>query len=88
MIEWIKAFWFVPAAAVVVALIGWALVVAIQDHNAWEDDCKARGGHVNSHTDWVTSPGTYVNGTWHPGTSTANTTYFCFSNDGRILGID
>jgi len=56
--------------------------LAITGYNDWEDSCVARGGHVSSHTDWNT---TYdYKGTAH---SNSNTTYYCLSNDGRILDI-
>lgn len=66
---------------VTLGVITWALIAASNEHTAWVNNCTAQGGHVDKHTEGVT---TYTNGHVGYGTST---TYFCLSSDGRILGI-
>lgn len=67
--------------AVVAAIV--VIVVAIRSHNAWERWCTDHpGAHVDRHTDWISVP----DGNGGTTTST-NTTYYCISDDGRILGI-
>lgn len=61
----------------------WAAAVE-QSH--WEEACKAKDGHVTSHTSWAT--GTTVGTDGKVGTTTTHdTTYYCLSGDGRILDI-
>lgn len=68
-------------------VVGLAILIpyAIQEHNRWVDWCVSAGGHVDSTTS--TSVGsTVVNGKVGT-TTTTDTTYYCLTDDGRILDI-
>lgn len=73
-----RVFAYVGIGVLVLAFVWWA----IADHRAWKADCEKRGGHVSSHTDYHTSYDR--DGNSH---TDSNTTYYCLSEDGRILDI-
>lgn len=70
-----------------VALLAWLIPVMNAQHQAWVDDCTAKGGHVEDVT--KTSTGTGINpSNGQPVVVTGSeTTYYCLSEDGRILAI-
>lgn len=60
--------------------------MSIQDQNNWEAGCKSQGGHIDDVTKngvgtGIDSKGQVIS------TVTSETTYFCLSADGKILGI-
>lgn len=67
---------------VVLALI----ILTIQEHNRWVDWCVSQGGRVDSSTSY--SLQSTVNANGQPGTTTvSHTTYYCLTDDGRIIDI-
>jgi hypothetical protein len=78
-------------AAIVVGLIAFLVFVVApadaREREAWARWCAGQGGHVDEHTD--TSTGTGINPqNGQPIVITnTSTTYYCLSEDGRILGI-
>lgn len=71
----------VLAGLVILGLFVSLIVVAARDHARWEEWCYEAGGRVDKDT----SIGiTYVDG--KQGTTTS-TTYYCLTDDGRVLDI-
>jgi len=69
------------AVLAVIGLVIWLIVLAVQEHERWEQWCYGQSGHV----DKSTSLGhTYIDGKY---VTTTNTTYYCLTDDGRILDI-
>jgi len=70
--------WVLVVIALVFFVIQWDK--ALNDKREW---CESQGGHVTTHTETGTgiSPG---NGQV---VVTTNTTYYCLTDDGRILDI-
>lgn len=81
-----KQNWIVVLVIGVFIATGFGIFYAIRAHQRWAARCEAQGAHVDSHTDWHTTFSTDKNGnvTSH---QNANTTYYCISSDGRLLGI-
>lgn len=72
----------VPIFGVLLLLVaGVSIFFAAKEHSDWESWCVAEGGHVDQDTKVAT---TYVDG--KVGTATS-TTYYCLSDDGRILDV-
>ena len=69
-------------ALVVVAFFIAVVVYQVRQQQEWEDWCYDQGGRVKDVTKynsgWSTS-GEYV--------TTGDTTYFCITNDGRLLDV-
>jgi hypothetical protein len=86
----LRDFWFDRWPWVVGIALG-ALIIAMMiaanvSQAAWNADCEARGGHVESSTQ--TGVGTGVSANGKPVvTTTTSTTHFCLSSDGRILKV-
>lgn len=69
-------------AGIVAALI-WLIPYSIKQHQAWEDGCTGQGGHVDTDTKMVTTYDAKGKPTFG-----STTTYYCLSEDGRILDIN
>ncbi len=79
--SWPPRWWLVWVALIVlVAAIG--IPAAIRAQHRWETWCRGQGGTVSSHTNWTTSYDRQGNS--H---SDSNTTYYCITGDGRLLGV-
>ena len=81
-------FWVIGAFVVALVLfLIWAIPASMKEQAAWETWCTNQGGHVDKST--KTSVGTGVNPqNGQPVTTTStSTTYFCLSEDGRVLDI-
>ena len=70
------------ATAVAVAIAAVLVVLVVRADQAFQRDCRTKGGHTVSHTE----VGTGFTSTGKPVTTTSTTT-FCLSADGRILDI-
>lgn len=68
---------FVAFAGVVV----WLIVLGVQEHARWEKWCWDEGGRVDKNTSLGHG---YVDGKY---VTTTDTTYYCLTDDGRILDI-
>jgi hypothetical protein len=77
-----KSNWALAGYALMAVLIVAVIFYAIREQNKWETWCHDKGGNVSHHTDWITVPD--GNGGT---TSTSNTTYYCITDDGRLLGV-
>lgn len=68
----------------VVALIPIGIYYAAKDHARWSAWCEGEGGRVKGVT--KTSTGLSMDGKATPVTTT-ETTYYCLTDDGRVLDI-
>lgn len=73
-------------AAIIGIVLTLTFLVWMPQQAAWEDWCRGEGGHVDSHTDYHVGTGVGSNGSVVTTTS-ASTTHFCLTEDGRILDI-
>lgn len=68
---------------ILVPIIWWVVVASNAEYQQFQDECGAMGGTVVEDT----SSGTGINPSNGQPVVTTSTTYFCLSEDGRILGI-
>lgn len=67
--------------AAFIGLFVWLIVMVAQEHARWEEWCYGQDGHVDKNTSLGHG---YVDGKY---VTTTNTTYYCLTDDGRILDI-
>jgi len=71
--------------ALILVTVG-VMIYAIKAHNEWKDSCVAQGGHViDQHTNstiWISDSN---GGHWG---SSDSTTYYCYSQDGKLIDIE
>lgn len=63
-------------------LVVWLIVLGVQEHARWEQWCWDEGGRVDKSTSLGIG---YVDGKQ---VTTTDTTYYCLTDDGRILDIE
>src|SRR3546814_7879229 len=66
---------------VIAGLVIWLVLLGVQEHERWEQWCYGQGGHVDKNTSLGYG---YVDGKQ---VTTTNTTYYCLTEDGRVLDI-
>lgn len=74
--------WRVLVLVGVVGFIVWAVVQGSHESKQWAMWCESRGGHVIEKDHAVT----VVGGNGKVGVGT-DTTWYCLTDDGRILGV-
>lgn len=75
----------VLVAVILAALVGvliWFIPLSIREQQAWVDWCISQDGHVDDDTKTITT----YDAKGRP-TFGSSTTYYCLSDDGRILDI-
>lgn len=86
-----RIYWdgFTITVSVFIGLVVVALAIliplAIQEHSRWVDWCISQNGRIDSTTSTNTGT-TIVNGKVGT-TTTTDTTYYCLTDDGRIIDI-
>lgn len=74
--------WLWLGAAALLGFTIWAVVVDSHETAAWEAWCHSQGGRVEENTKTITT----VSSNGKPGFGT-ETTRYCLTSDGRILGV-
>lgn len=87
LVSWGKIIFGFVAIALVVGFFFWAVHKSLDQHKAWVQWCHDQSGYVHDKTE--THVGTGINpSNGQPVTTTStSTTYYCLSEDGRILDI-
>lgn len=67
---------------ILIVVVAVLIFLSVRDQHAWEDQCRAMGGHIKE----VDSTGNGVDSKGKP-VVTFDTTYYCLTDDGRILDI-
>lgn len=70
----------------VIGLIVWLVIVAVKEQERWEQWCFDQGGRVDSTSQWIPQTTYDSKGTPHTTTS-VHYTYYCLTEDGRLLDV-